>query len=448
MNEDERVERLLRARPRKDPAYQPSIADLLEVPTDRRSVVGTLRWRHGGPGRTRPVTLILVAAAIVLTAVGLAIGSQRTRELVVVPPLVTTATPEPIPEFPAADLSHLLTRFETSGWAGSPDVVIEAGVVRDDRIWVTASDPSTDSSIMGESQPGIVAVRAGSVTHLRFVAIALSLVDEGRLELDAPISRYVPNWPGGDAITVRNLLDASSGVASFGEPIEALAGVVAAEPSRTWTATDALRLARDKAPRFQPGASHEHVDTEDALLVDVIEAVTGAPVENAYFELVQHIGIPMPVDRPGPPAPDAEFRHGPGYWDPNGSGTLVEVADLPDDVLAVLGPALDWAIPVGPLAQLTDHIHGYPRLLSDGARVSLDKPFEDGGFGGSAMCPCTGDAKNGVGLIGHMGPYTSLAVYVPSERLTIAIEANAAISDDELEGLLQEVHDLVWPAIR
>jgi CubicO group peptidase (beta-lactamase class C family) len=448
VNDEERIERLLRARPATDPAYQPSIADILEVPSDRQSVVGTLRWRHGGLGRTRPVTLILVGAAILLTAVGMVMGSQPTKELVVVPPMVTTATPEPVPEFPAAALTDLLSRFETSGWPARPDVVIEAGVVREGRIWVTASGLSASTSIMGDSRPDTGAVRVGSLTHLRFVAIALSLVDQGRLELDSPISRYVPNWPGGDAITVRNLLDASSGVASFGEPIEALAGVVAAEPSRTWTAADALRLARDKAPRFRPGASHEHVDTEDALLVDVIEAVTGAPVENAYFELVQHIGIPMPVDRPGPPALDAEFRHGPGYWDPNGSGTLVEVADLPDDVLAVLGPALDWAIPVGPLAQLTDHIHGYPRLLSDGARVSLDKPFEDGGFGGSAMCPCTGDAKNGVGLIGHTGPYTSLAVYVPSERLTIAIEANVAISDDELERQLQEIHDLVWPAIR
>lgn len=151
---------------------------------------------------------------------------------------------------------------------------------------------------------------------------------------------------------------------------------------------------------------------------------------------------------PGPPPVYGEFPHMAGLWDTDGSGTLVEAADLPDDVIAVLGPARDWAIPVRQLALLTDDIHTNPSLLSVAARATLDEPFEDGGFGGSAMCPCTGDAKNGVGLIGHTGPYTSLAVYVPSERLTIAIVANVAISDDDLEGLLQEIHDLVWPAIR
>jgi hypothetical protein len=448
VNDDERIERLLRARPTTDPAYQLSIADLLEVPSDRQSVVGTLRWRHGGPGRTRPLTLILVGAAILLTAVGMVVGSQRTKELVVVPPLVIAETPEPIPAFPAAALTDVLSRFKAERWSGMRKVNIEAGVVRDGRFWVAGSGLSVQTSVLGDSHPGATAVRVGRPAHLRLVAIALRLVDEGRLDLDAPIIRYVSSWPSGDAITVRNLLDTSSGVASFGEPIEDLAGMVGAEPSRTWTSADALRLARDKAPRFQPGDSHENVDTEDALLVEIIEAITGSPVKNDYVEASRAIISPISDVHPRPSPIQGEFPRMAGLWDTDGSGTLVEVADLPDDVIAVLGPARDSAIPVSLLAQLTDEIHTDTSLFSGAARSTLDEPFEDGGFGGSAMCPCTGDTKDGIGLSGHMGPYTSLAVYVPSERLTIAIEANVAISDEELEGLLQQIHDLVWPAIR
>lgn len=448
MNDDQRIERLLRARPMTDQVYRAGIADLLEMPSDRQSVVGTLRWRHGGVGAARPVALIMVGAVILLMAAVMVVGGQRTNELVVVvPPSATTATPEPVPDFPLAAVTDLLSRFETSRWAGTPGVEIEAGVGSDDRMWLTGSGFSVHTSLMGESYPGTVAVRVGSLTHLRSVAIALSLVDEGRLDLDAPISRYLSTWPAGDAITVRSLLDASSGVASFGEPIEDLAGLVAAEPSRTWTAADALRLARDKAPRFQPGDSHENVDTEDALLVEIIEAVTGSPVERVYIDLFRAIAGPLPDDPPNPPI-QTEFPLMAGLWDADRSGTLVEVADLPDDVVAVLGPARNWAVPTSLLTRLTTDIHTHPSLLSGAARATLDEPFEDGGFGGSAMCPCTGDAKNGVGLIGHTGPYTSLSVYVPSERLTIAIVANVAISDDDLEGLLQEIHDLVWPAIR
>jgi hypothetical protein len=87
-------------------------------------------------------------------------------------------------------------------------------------------------------------------------------------------------------------------------------------------------------------------------------------------------------------------------------------------------------------------------VLSSSARAMLDKSFEDGGFGGLAMCPCTGASMNGVGLVGHTGPYTALSVYVPSERLTIALVANVAISDVDLQALVQDIYDLVWPAIR
>ena len=134
-------------------------------------------------------------------------------------------------------------------------------------------------------------------------------------------------------------------------------------------------------------------------------------------------------------------------WDPTAAGSLTEVVDLPPDVLAVLGPGRGRAEPVGLLARMTNGVHRDPLLLSATTRTMVDKPIEDGGFGGSAMCPCTGGAKIGIGQVGHTGPYLAMTVYVPSERLAIALVANAAVSDDDLQALLQEIHELVWPAI-
>lgn len=441
MIDEERIERLLRIRPTTHAAYQPVIADLLDAPRDGQAVVGSLRWRHGSSGVARPLALILLAAAILLAAVML-VGGRPTDKLVVVDEpsrSPTTEAPGAVPNFPATAVTELLERFKTSRWAGMRNVVLDLAITRDERIWFAASGTSWFTYSTGESWPGNIVVRVGALARLYLVAIALQLVDEGRLDLGAPVSQYVSSWPAGDTITVRNLLDGSSGVASFGEPVEDLVRLVAAEPSRTWTAGDALRLARDKPPRFQPGARHEAVDTEDALLVSIIEAVTGSPVFDVLVGRVFDVGR---VGHYGLNAPRV------GLWDPTNSGGLVEVADLPDDVLAVLGPARGLAFPVADLARLTDGIRANPTLLSGAARATLDKPFEGGGFGGSAMCPCGGDAMDGVGLVGHTGPYTALAVYVPSERLTIALVANVAISDDDLQGLLQEIHDLVWPAIR
>jgi CubicO group peptidase (beta-lactamase class C family) len=462
--DDEQLERLLRARPMTDAAYQPVIADLLDAPRGGQPVVGSLRWRHGSPGLERTLALILVGAAILLTAAIVFIGGSRPDRLGVLEspsPAPTTVTPGAAPNFPASALTDLLIRFKASRWPATPKVVLDMAVAHDERIWFAASAPNQNGYqyATGELWPGNTVVRVGGVARLMLAALALQLVDEGRLDLGAPVSQYVPSWPEGGNITVRDLLAGSSGVASFGEPVEDLARLVAADPSRIWTAADGLRLARDKSPRFQPGARHEASDTEDALLVEVIESVTGSTVWDVFtqgifgptfsprlssLDVVTSGDLPFPSFPPYPPLPVLEPHR--GVWDT--AGALVEVADLPAEVRAVLGPARVMAFPVGDLARLTDAIHRDPSLMSGAARATLDKSFEDGGFGGSAMCPCSGDARNGVGLVGHSGPYTALAVYVPSERLNVALVANVAISDDDLQGLLQEVHDLVWPAIR
>lgn len=439
MIDDERIEHLLRARPATDTRYEPSIAELLDGRRGEAPVSGMLRWRQGDPALARLLPLVLIVGAILVAATAMFVGGSRSDRLVVVRPTVAPAvTPEPIVIFPVEDLAALLTQFATSHWADTPNVIVDVAIQRD-KFWTAAS---------GANYSGGTAVRLGAASHLFIASVALALVDEGRLDLDAPVDRYVTDWPGGDAITIRNLLDGSSGVATFGDPIEDLARLVAEEPERVWTAADAIRIARDRPPRFVAGARHDLADTEDVLLASIVERVTGLPFDEFAYKVFAPL-VPPPAGMPPIPY-DPTWKllaiDG-GLWDPTGTGTLTEVPDLPPDVLAVLGPGRDLADPVGIVARMTTDVHVHP-LLPAATRTMFDRTFEDGGYGGVAMCPCTSDAKMGVGLVGHTGPYTALTVYVPSERLTIAIVANAAVSDDDLQGLLQEIHDLVWPAIR
>src|SRR5690606_12429529 len=46
-------------------------------------------------------------------------------------------------------------------------------------------------------------------------AAVLKLAEDGRLSLDDPLARFLPDYPGGDAITVRMLLDHTSGIRSY-----------------------------------------------------------------------------------------------------------------------------------------------------------------------------------------------------------------------------------------
>lgn len=104
-------------------------------------------------------------------------------------------------------------------------------------------------------------------------ATALRLVDQGRLDLDAPVRRYLPRFSGGlkNQVTVRMLLDHTSGLKSY-VPI-----YQRARRSRT-RATDLLYAQ----PLMRaPGDSAEYSDLNALFLGLVIEKVTGTTLDQA-----------------------------------------------------------------------------------------------------------------------------------------------------------------------
>jgi CubicO group peptidase (beta-lactamase class C family) len=103
-------------------------------------------------------------------------------------------------------------------------------------------------------------------------ATALRLVDQGRLDLDAPVRRYLPRFSGGlkNQVTVRMLLDHTSGLKSY-VPLYRRAG----SRSRVVSLLYAQPLLR------APGDSAEYSDLNALFLGMVIEKVTGLPLDQA-----------------------------------------------------------------------------------------------------------------------------------------------------------------------
>ena len=84
--------------------------------------------------------------------------------------------------------------------------------------------------------------RVGSVTKTMTATIILQLVQEGRLTLDDPVSKYVTNVPDGDNITIAQLLDMRSGLYNYTDDPEFLAGY----RCRPTAGVDAARVARHR----------------------------------------------------------------------------------------------------------------------------------------------------------------------------------------------------------
>ncbi|NOT07613.1 MAG: beta-lactamase family protein, partial [Gemmatimonadales bacterium] len=98
---------------------------------------------------------------------------------------------------------------------------------------------------------------------------AMVLVDRGRLDLDAPVFQYLPRFAGEgrERITARMLLDHTSGLRAYLPLYRA--------PNRN----AALDLLYGEAPVRSPGRSPVYSDLNAILLGELVEALSGEPLD-------------------------------------------------------------------------------------------------------------------------------------------------------------------------
>jgi CubicO group peptidase (beta-lactamase class C family) len=105
----------------------------------------------------------------------------------------------------------------------------------------------------------------GSITKTFTAAAALLLASEGKVSLDDRVSKFIPGFRLDDPITIRNLLDHSSGLSDYHSWPEYWAG--RAEP----ISEDAfLAAAAAKPLDFAPGEKHSYSNTGYFLLASII----------------------------------------------------------------------------------------------------------------------------------------------------------------------------------
>jgi D-alanyl-D-alanine carboxypeptidase len=181
--------------------------------------------------------------------------------------------------------------------------------------------------------------RIASVTKMFVATVLLQLEAEGRLDIDHPVERWLPGLvPNGSAITLRELLNHTSGLSDFTDD-EAFTNALIADPERQWSPRDLLSVAFSHPAPFPPGAGWSYSNTNYVLLGLVIEAATGATLEQ---ELQARIFSPLALGSTSFPAGTAiegQFAHGylgphPGLPIPR--GTLL-------DISSILNPSYAWA---------------------------------------------------------------------------------------------------------
>jgi D-alanyl-D-alanine carboxypeptidase len=287
--------------------------------------------------------------------------------------------------------------------------------------------------------------RIGSNTKTMTVTVILQLVQEGKLSLDDPISKFRPDVPNGRKITIAQLAEMRSGLYSYTSS-KAFNRTLDDDPQKVWTPDELLAIAFKKPPLFPPGSQYDYSNTNLVLLGTVIEELTGMTASEAFQ---QRIFEPLGLTQTSlPEADDAAIPdpHPQGYQ----FGTNVEDIDsyavppaqLPDALDGTLLPINNtdanpsWAWTAGGAISSADELATYVEAMVGGGltdaeitkqRLDSIQPIAPGSPVGYGL-GLVEFAKNLYGHDGQIPGFSSFMAYDPVADNTIIIGLNLSAS--------------------
>lgn len=275
---------------------------------------------------------------------------------------------------------------------------------------------------------------AGSTGKTFFAALAYQLVRDGRLELDAPIARWLGNEPWFDSlpnarsITVRQLMNHTSGLVRY-ELNPRFLDDLKAQPMREYAPVEELRYLFGTQAAFAAGAGWDYSDTNYIVLAMILERLTGT---RAYDEISRRLLIPLALSGTVPSNRRDIAGLSQGYAGANNPFGPFD-AVLSDGLFA-FNPQFEWA--GGGFASTAVDLARWMRALYTGAVV--DTTFVRAEVLRGVAAPMLGaNAQYGLGAIirqtphgaawGHSGffpGYLSEARWYPERGFAVAVMVN------------------------
>jgi len=277
---------------------------------------------------------------------------------------------------------------------------------------------------------------AGSTGKTFFAAVALQLIEAGKLDLNAPISKYLVSkpWfsrlPNAKDITVRMLMTHTSGLVRY-EMNPKFTADLRAQPDKAWTPDEEISYLLDAMPPFAAGHGWDYSDTNYIVLGMIIEGITGTKL---YDEVRQRFLTPLKLTQVAPTTSRRVPGLVPGYAGPS------DPLGLPDEVMKdgvfVINPQFEWtgggyATSAGDLARW-GHALYTAKAISIRARdlmISEAVPARLGPetrYGLGVIVRPTTPAGPAWGHSGFFPGYQTELLHLPERGLTLAIQVNTS----------------------
>jgi D-alanyl-D-alanine carboxypeptidase len=275
--------------------------------------------------------------------------------------------------------------------------------------------------------------RIGSVTKSFVATVVLQLVAEGVLTLDDSVERWLPGLvPNGSAITLRHLLNHTSGIYNFTDD-PALVRALLRDPLAVHTPEQLVAIATRHRPLFSPGAAWSYSNTGYIVLGLVVEKATGTSLgDQLRARIVSPLGL-TGTSLPAAPTLEAPFAHG---YLLRGNGALPTPGGRPVDV-TVWSPSWAWAAGgvVSTARDIARFYHGLlggellapAQLAAMRTTVAIPRTADEYGLGlQEVSLPCGTSWGHG----GAVPGYLTLAVSSANTRRQAVVLVNASPSSE------------------
>ncbi|MFI1379959.1 serine hydrolase domain-containing protein [Embleya sp. NPDC020886] len=253
------------------------------------------RPRRTGPARRRArlaavtaATLLSLTAAVPAPGTSIPTRSPAFADVAQpAPPFAETLTPELVALMQRLRVPGAIVSIRTPEW-GTWTTTLGTGNLADGTPIRTADH-----------------MRVGSITKTFTGTIILQLVQAGRLSLEDPVAAFRPDVPDGQHITIRQLLQMTSGLYNYSED-PGFNRTLDEHPQTVWTPEELLAIAFAHPAYFPPGGGFHYSNTNTILLGLIAEQLTGQPLAELFrqrvFEplgmsessLANDSGLPLP----------------------------------------------------------------------------------------------------------------------------------------------------------
>jgi D-alanyl-D-alanine carboxypeptidase len=279
--------------------------------------------------------------------------------------------------------------------------------------------------------------RVGSITKTFVSTVVLQLVGEGEVDLDAPVQRYLPGLlPDGDKITVRHLLQHTSGLYNYTAGLPLNPDEFEAIRYKTWTPAELVALSTAKPLDFAPGTDWNYSNTNYVVAGMLVEKVTGRPYEVAVAQrILRPLGLgatSVPGTRIGIPGPHAH-----GYV--RVAGQVVDITEINPSIAYAAGEMISTT---GDLDRFVDALlDGHLLRPAEQKELTSVLPNTHGyGLGfTSTELPC------GVTVWGHSGGipgYSSVMASTPDTKTRLTASITSAPDPGAIEGYNEVLNEV------